>query len=79
MKKLILPILILVVVIVAACQRSVQNDAMQKAAQTTKTATGDAAVDSIGSDISNAETAEHDLSDDNLSDLDSGFNDVQNI
>ena len=86
MKKIIL--LILIAVLVAACQQAVQKDAaMEKesdvmkkpAMQTPNTAGGDPAVDAVGSDVSNAENVENSLSSDNLGDLDSGFNEVQNI
>ena len=79
MKKAIFPIFILIIVFIAACQQAVQKDAMEKAAETPKTAAGDAAVDAVGSDISNVESVEDDLSADGLGDLDSGLTDVQNI
>ena len=74
MKKIIFPIFILIIVFIAACHQAVQKEVMEKTA-----ATGDAAVDAVGSDISNVESVEDDLNTDGLGDLDSGFTDVQNI
>jgi len=41
--------------------------------------TGDAAVDAVGNDLTNVDAVEKDLGTDELSDLDSGLADVQNI
>lgn len=79
MKKIIFPVFILIIFYIAACQQAVQEEVMEKPAEILKTATGDAAVDAVGSDISNVESVEDDLSADGLADLDSGFSDVQNI
>ena len=41
--------------------------------------TGDAAVDAVGNDLNSIDSVEKDLDTDELSDLDSGLADVQNI
>lgn len=42
-------------------------------------ATGDAAVDAVGNDLNSVDSVEKDLGIDELSDLDSGLSDIQNI
>lgn len=73
-----LPILVLMLVFIAACQQA-KPGAMEKPADVPAAATGDAAVDSVGNGISNVDNVEKDLSSDELNDLDSGFEDVQSI
>lgn len=70
-------VLIILVVSLAACKPAAQapaKDVMDKPA-----ATGDAAVDAVGNDINNVNSVEKDLNADELSDLDSGLSDVENI
>ncbi len=80
MKKFILPILAIILIIAVACQQS-QNKSIAGAEGSMKKATGtnDATVDSVGRDINSLDSANNDLSADNLSDVDSGLSDVQNI
>jgi len=86
MKKILLLIFILMVIFIAACQQAKQDviekkeDAMKKAPEIPKVeTTGETAVDSIGDDLTNVNNVEKDLSADELSDLDAGLADVQNI
>ena len=78
MGKLKCLFLMLMLLSVVACQKAktgVVDDSDQQ-----KTNTGeDATVKSVGADINNADSVDKDLSADNLSDLDSGLADVENI
>ena len=82
MKKLLLPMIIILIISLAACQQAKEpvmekkTDVMEK---TPITGTGEAVVDAVGNDLTNVDTVEKDLSTDELSDLDSGFENVQNI
>ncbi len=77
MGKMLLLILILIVISIAACQQN--QDVVEKKSDAMEKTVGDAAVDAVGNDLNNVNTVEKDLSADGLSDLDSGFEDVQNI
>lgn len=85
MNKIILSIFILLLVSAAGCQQAVKKeagaDSMKKIeVPAPKTeATGNAAVDSIENDISSVDTVDKDLNPNQLSDLDSGLADIQNI
>lgn len=74
MKKILLSFFILVLISIVACQKAVKKVETPKVE-----ATGDAAVDAVGNDLNNVDSVEKDLSGDNLSDLDSGLQDIQNI
>ncbi|MBI2650235.1 hypothetical protein HYX04_02885 [Candidatus Woesearchaeota archaeon] len=82
--KIVLVILFIFLIFLIACQQAAKEpvmekkaDAMEKAPATA--ATGEAAVDAVGSDLTNVDAVEKDLSSDELSDLDAGLTDVQNI
>ncbi len=77
MKKTLLSIVILIVIFIVACQQPVKEQVMEKTPATT--ATGEAAVDAVGNDLTNVNSVEKDLGTDELSDLDAGLTDVQNI
>ncbi|MDP3765472.1 MAG: hypothetical protein Q8R04_03085 [Nanoarchaeota archaeon] len=94
MKKVLLLILVLMIISLAACQQQAKepamekktdvmekkDGAMQKAPEAPKVeTTGDAAVDAVGNDLNNVDSVDKDLDPDQLSDLDSGLADVQNI
>ena len=85
MKKILLSIFIFVLIFIAACQQAAKEPVMEKKedvmqkAETPTAATGDAAVDAVGKDLTNVDTIEKDLNSDELSDLDAGLTDVQNI
>ena len=81
MKKILLSIFILMVISVVACQQAAKTETKPVATATTPTttATGDAAVDAVGNDLTNVDSVDKELSSDELSDLDSGLTDVQNI
>ena len=85
MKKILLSVFILLVISIAACQQAAKEPvmekkegAMQKEAPKAE-ATGEAAVDAVGNDLTRVNNVENDLSADELSDLDAGLADVQNI
>ena len=88
MNKSLLLAFIFLLITVAACQQAAKEpvmekkvDAMQKA-ETPAAATGDVAVDAVdavGKSLDNVDAVEKDLSADELTDLDSGLADVQNI
>ena len=61
-----------------ACKKSVKQDVISKNDAMQKTTT-DPAVDSVGKDLNNVDAVDKDLSDDQLSDVDSGLSDVENI
>lgn len=88
MRRILLSVLILLVISISACQQAAKEpvmekkeDAMQKEAPKAETApaTGEAAVDAVGSGLTNVDSVEKDLSSDDLSDVDAGLADVQNI
>ena len=79
MKKILLLILIVALLFVVACQKAVTSVVENKAPIEKKTATTDATVDSVGKDITNIDSVDKDLNSDDLSQLDSGLSDVQNI
>ena len=82
--KIIVGILSLFLIFLIACQQAAKEPVMEKkedAMQKTEApaTTGEAAVDAVGNDLTNVNTVEKDLSADELSDLDAGLIDVQNI
>lgn len=83
MKKAFLFVIVILLIFIAACKPAAQapgGDVMQKKDIVEKpAATGDAAVDAVGSDLNNVNNVEKDLSADDLNDLDSGLSDVENI
>lgn len=84
MKKALLSILILLIISIVACQQAAKapvtekEGAMQKEVPKAET-TGEAAVDAVGNGLTNVDAVEKDLSSDDLSDVDAGLADVQNI
>ena len=85
MNKILLSIFILLIISISACQQAAKEpvmekkeDAMQKEVPKVET-TGEAVVDAVGNDLTNVNNVEKDLSTDELSDLDAGLTDVQNI
>ncbi len=83
MKKTLMLIFILLVVSVAACKQAAEQGVPgQKTTESPLSppaVTEDKAVSSVGSDIGSIEDIEKDLGTGDLSDLDSGLNDIQNI
>ena len=82
MKKILLSVFILLVISIAACQQAAKEPVMEKKEAPkaeAAPATGEAAVDAVGSGLSNVDAVENDLSSDDLSDVDAGLADVQNI
>ncbi|MEK6983841.1 MAG: hypothetical protein AABX33_04675 [Nanoarchaeota archaeon] len=83
-------VLSILVIILAACQPAkkdvITNEELTKIKEDmTKTTpaqqgtTGNAAVDAVGKDLNQVSNEEKELSTDQLGDLDSGLNDVENI
>ena len=84
--KITLVFLSIFLVFLIACQQTAKKEAMEKKTvitQSTETpkveTSGEAAVDAVGRGINNVDIVEKDLNPENLSDLDSGLADVQNI
>ena len=86
-KKILLSVFIMLIISIVACQQAKEpvmekkEDAMQKDVPKAGTApaTGEAAVDAVGSGLTDVDAVERDLSSDDLSDVDAGLTDVQNI
>lgn len=81
MRKIML-LAVFLLIFVYACQP--KTDSMQKppkmqAQQPDAGATGDAATDSFGSDISKVSSEDQELGSSGLDGMDSGFSDVENI
>lgn len=78
MKKTVLVVFMLLVVFITACQAPKKDTAVTKPAAVEKPVE-DAAVNSVGAGINNVDSVENDLNADELSDLDSGLSDIENI
>ncbi len=78
MKKAILVVFMLLVVFMTACQAPKKDTAAAKPAAA-ETPVQDATVNSVGSGINNVDSVESDLNVDQLSDLDAGLSDIENI
>lgn len=78
MKKVILILFMLLVVFITACQAPKKDAAAAKPAAV-ETPVQDAAVNSVGAGINNVDSVESDLNVDELSGLDSGLSDIENI
>lgn len=76
MKRWIFPIFVFLLILVSACQ---QKQTVQSVESPKSVTTGEAAVDDVGNGLSNVDNDEKELNADELSELDSGFEDVQNI
>ena len=74
MKKLLSLIIVVMVFFLVACQKPVEQEAMKKAGTTS-----DAAVDAVGNDLNDVNDVEEELNTDDLNDVESGLNDVENI
>ena len=78
MKKLSSSIFILTVILIVACQQTVKKEVMEKKEAKVET-TGEAVIDGVGSDLNNVNSIEKDLSTEDISDIESGLSDIQNI
>ena len=78
MKKTILVIFMLLVVFMTACQAPKKEASVTKPVAA-ETPVEDATVNSVGSGINNVDSVESDLNVDQLSDLDAGLSDIENI
>ena len=91
MKKILAFVFVLMIGSIVACQQPAKQDSIEKkgamadsSAQKTvenhdAMGISSDAVDGIGSGMNEASSTDNDLSDDGLSDFDSGLQDVQNI
>ena len=79
MKKILAFLIVAMVIFVYACQP--KTDVMQKPLETQQPAesTGDATTDSFGNDLSSVSSDDKELDSSGFEDMDSGFNDVENI
>ncbi len=75
MKKIVVIIFIILLISVVACKPKTTKKIEPPKIETT----GDAAVDAVGKDLNNVDSIEEDLNIDELNDLDSGLEDIQNI
>ena len=73
-KKTIFVLLAVMLLLLVACKQKTEKVQAPKIETT-----GDAAVDSVGKDIGNVDSIEKDLNIDELNDLDSGLDEIQNI
>jgi len=78
MKKIAILFFILLVVFITACQASKKDMPATKPAAV-EAPVEDAAVNSVGTGINNVDGVESDLNVDELSDIDSGLTDIENI
>ena len=78
MKKAILVVFVLLVIFMTACQAPKKEASAAKPAAAEKPVE-DAAVNSVSAGISNVDGVESDLNVDELSDLDAGLSDIENI
>ena len=79
MRKILFLILIIALLFVVGCQKAGTSVVETKVPIEKTTATTDTTVDSVGKDIKNIDSVDKDLSSDDLSELDSGFKDVESI
>ena len=83
MIKILMTIFIMILITIAACQKSVQQQPPATTQVKTITpshptqTTADPAVDAVEKDLSNADSVEKDLNSDNLND--SGLSEIQDI
>ncbi len=89
MKRLLL-ILILITVLVVGCQQAAKQEVLEGVPEVVTTpevvtetpeveTTGEQVVDDVGNDLNDISSVEDDLSIDDLEDLDSVLNDIENI
>lgn len=78
MRKILLLVLILMLISVAACKQAAEETEKKIEAPTAET-TGEAVVDAVGNDLNAVNDVEKDLGTEELGDLDSGLDDIQNI
>ncbi len=78
MKKIVILFFMLLVVFMTACQAP-KKDMPAAKPVAVETPVEDAAVSSVGSGINIVDSVENDLNVDELSDLDSGLSDIENI
>jgi peptidoglycan hydrolase CwlO-like protein len=74
MKKLLSLIIVVMAVLLVACQKPVEKEVLKETATTS-----DAAVDAVGNDLNDVTGVEEELNTDDLNDVESGLNDVENI
>lgn len=81
MKKLLALLLVLALISIAACQKPAIIEEPPDSAENIvdRASTGDAAVDSVGDGIDDINDVEEELDIEELNDLDSGFEDIENI
>ena len=71
--------LIVMVISIVACKKAVKEET-PKLPETPKVeTTGNAAVDAVGNDLNSIASVEKDLSTDELNEIDSGLQDIENI
>ncbi|HLG24699.1 MAG TPA: hypothetical protein VI564_07260 [Candidatus Nanoarchaeia archaeon] len=80
MKKILIIAFVLMIVVLAACQKQAAEVKKQDTSgDSAASQASDKAVDSIGTDINNVDSIDAELSTDELNDMDAGLSDVENI
>ncbi len=86
MKKILLSIFILLLISISACKQAVKKEIVEKKEETPKIpetpkveTTGNAAVDAVGNDLNSIQSVEKDLGAEELDEIDSGLQDIENI
>lgn len=67
---------------IVACKKAAEEVMVKeevKAPEASVEVTGDAAVDAVGSDLNNIQNVEKDLGTEDLNEIDSGLQDIENI
>ncbi len=79
MKKLKCLFLMLMLLTIVACQKASKTEVISDLTEQKTEPVKDAAVDSVGTGISNVDTVDNDLNTDDLGELDSGLADIESI
>jgi len=78
MKKVMFALFLLIIISLTACQAP-KKDVVEKESGAIQKPVEDAAVNSVGSGINNVDSVDNDLNSDELSGIDSGLTDIENI
>ena len=84
MKKLLFFIFVMMIVSISACKQAVKEqikkeDVIIQESQIEVGTTGEAVVDAVGNDLNSIQSVEKDLGTEDLNELDSGLQDIENI
>ena len=84
MKKLLFFIFVMMLVSISACKQAVKEEikkeeVITQESQTKVETTGEAVVDAVGNDLNSIQSVEKDLGTEELNEIDSGLQDIENI